>query len=1160
MKKKNKRIALVLILATLLSFIDIGNFIKQITYADNSLYSFAEEEWELILENSNTTNSNTAFSANLSYYQNFKVDSTDYNRYINDADKYEYKLVWYFNENNNSTSNVSVQFRVDSSIYLDPFLTIEIGEMGYSGELILNDYFPKTYGQEYLALIVNLTMTKPGYGPRYCEFQLYRKKKYPPEISITSPLENQEFHKGNKVEIQWSAFDRDGDNLTYNIKIGTTPGGSDLYNGPPNGTVNNTSGRHNFDTSSIALTWNSSKNRYERKIYITASAYDGSIITEDTRNILIINYRPSIIVTTSAITNHNINTDSPFILSGKAWDSNGDRLTIQATIVGKTKSQVINVSPTSQPTPDNWSLTWSGDDLQEGVYGPVTINITDDKGGSHSIVWNGTIIVKDVLKIIDSKIKEHFPPISNNDIRIIVPNTNIEIRESTTNNATSSSIKNNATKLNSDLFFIGKGGSTKNYIESRITNNYAINTNNVEIQLSEYILNRLKDINTNIFVVGNDINTNMLFTDIEKDYESITVYNKLKTNEELIELEKSLGISILQPKTGTLQAKYSHDPSIFDNPVPKHYKADENWHIVSGIDDSFIIKKALFDMRGKWSLTMKGSDDTRNANFDKYSDDREIEFIIHEKPTAIINAWEVSDENYHYLTAEKSFDLDYEYILPNNGIVDFTWYYQLEDGSWYEYSKDKRITIPRRISNQDVVQFSLTVEDYHGAKDTNTTNAPPLLDPEPIIIVPDNTYLGPLGSDRLQVNNATYPKSIVDIFRWTFSFKSEDGNYKNESFSYDGESYTFNKNTLKYKIQNHDVFNKLVKLGIYFNEKYKETSENIKFTPIIIRKLNLEPQGNLKTKVTADIPNSNISDHIVKAVYKGNSYIMSYNDSEGLWRSPEIYTPSADEIIVSIYSKSDESIKYDEKTIIPNSPPTIKLTKSPNIIYEGDNVTAYMEINDPDGDLLAVNLYLDDALVYTKTNVPSGSVVSYTLNSNYFTDITKNYHLRATVTDSFNVSDEDSLTFNINELFVNGFVQHTEQWNKNRITYNKAKTGNEDNPRSYDVFFPGEKFILVANTTVIDPERVAEDGLHCESVHVKIDTTIYSTYLSSNNTNNTHWIGQLWDDTMLKWNNRDLIFTFTATFNNNSGNSRTKTVQVPIRVIDDAFWRQHRKF
>lgn len=558
----------------------------------------------------------------------------------------------------------------------------------------------------------------------------FLEKNIPPEINFTTPTENQIIHKGNNVPIQWSAYDENGDNLTYTIKIGTTAGGSDLYSGTPNGTTNNTLGRHNFDTSAIALTWNSSTSRYERRIYVTVSANDGYDTAESTRSFLIVNYRPSIIATT-AITNHKINTNTPFVLSGKAWDSNGDRIIIQATIGGKTKSQVINVSPTSQPANDNWNLTWSGDDLQEGEYEAVTITITDDKGGSNSIVWNGSITVKDVLKIIDSKIKEHMLPTSSNDIRIIVPNTNVVIGESTTNNATASSIKSNVNSLNADMFFVGKDGSTKNYIESRITEEYAVNTNDVESELAEYILKKIKDINTNIYTYYPDrpndkIDTLMSFIDAEKDYAGISIQNKLESNTDLIELEKTLEIWLLKPKEGTLQAKYTHDPNIFDNPVLEHPRADELWHTISNIEDEFILKEALESMRGEWTLTMKASDDTGNAKFDKYSDETQINFIVHQAPAAIIYYWE--DANNYYFTGENSYDIDFEFSLPDNGIVKYEWYYQLDNG-WHKFSQEKkRVTIPKIIGGKPVIGYGLTVTDFHGA--TGTTREPLLIDPE----------------------------------------------------------------------------------------------------------------------------------------------------------------------------------------------------------------------------------------------------------------------------------------------------------------------------------------------------------------------------------------------------------------------------------------------
>lgn len=545
----------------------------------------------------------------------------------------------------------------------------------------------------------------------------------PPTINNLQP--NNTIHKGGSLNITWADSDPDGDPLERNIKIETTDG-QIIYNGKPSGEKN-----HSFDTNLVSLNWNTSNNRYERGLKVTVTVddlYGG--VAERTAQFTLYNYRPSFEISTQQGT-HNIN-DS-FTLSGKAWDSNRDNITISAVLNGVAKTTTVNNSPSSKPTNDNWTLTWT--DLKEGSYSNIAITVTDDKGSSQTFTWNGTVIVKDVLKIIDKAIQENILPNTDNKTRVIIGNTNVQINENTTNNQTINSIRNNLNNRDAEIFFVGQGGSTKNYIENRLTNHYGIYGESYVDSLIELILSMNNQKNSNIFIVGDFIDMEMLFIDSEKDYEGISIENKLKTNEELQQLEETLETIIMKAKAGTLQAKYAHDPNVFDNPVIIHSKSNDEWRIIQDIEDDFIINRAESNMRGEWTLTMKGSDDTGVPLFDKYSNEETITFVIHEKPKALISYWE--DTNNFYLSGENSYDTDYQYreefpdgtVNNNQGIIRYQWHYQLENGNWYNYPQEgKRITMPKIIAGNPIKGYGLTVTDFHGASDT--TRETNLIDPE----------------------------------------------------------------------------------------------------------------------------------------------------------------------------------------------------------------------------------------------------------------------------------------------------------------------------------------------------------------------------------------------------------------------------------------------
>jgi len=128
-------------------------------------------------------------------------------------------------------------------------------------------------------------------------------------------------------------------------------------------------------------------------------------------------------------------------------------------------------------------------------------------------------------------------------------------------------------------------------------------------------------------------------------------------------------------------------------------------------------------------------------------------------------------------------------------------------------------------------------------------------------------------------------------------------------------------------------------------------------------------------------------------------------------------------------------------------------------------------------------------------------------------------------------------------LSVIGLVSHTDLWNQHRINYNLAATGTTEQPRTIDVFFPGEKFILNADTLGT-----------ATSVLVEILGTSYSTSLFK--TAESTWEGSLWHEDMMEWQSHDLIFRFTAV----SAAGGTKVYDVPIRIEADPYWRQHGKF
>ncbi|MGC5326017.1 Ig-like domain-containing protein [Brevibacillus sp. SYSU BS000544] len=89
---------------------------------------------------------------------------------------------------------------------------------------------------------------------------------------------------------------------------------------------------------------------------------------------------------------------SSFSISGKVWDINGDDVTVSAAIGGITKSVTVASAPTSVPTENNFTLTWSADDgtnsLPPGEYINIPFLAKDSHDEVDFALYSGKILVE----------------------------------------------------------------------------------------------------------------------------------------------------------------------------------------------------------------------------------------------------------------------------------------------------------------------------------------------------------------------------------------------------------------------------------------------------------------------------------------------------------------------------------------------------------------------------------------------------------------------------------------------------------------------------------------------------------------------------------------------------------------------------------------------
>ncbi|MDQ6421196.1 hypothetical protein RB620_17365 [Paenibacillus sp. LHD-117] len=226
--------------------------------------------------------------------------------------------------------------------------------------------------------------------------------------------------------------------------------------------------------------------------------------------------------------------------------------------------------------------------------------------------------------------------------------------------------------------------------------------------------------------------------------------------------------------------------------------------------------------------------------------------------------------------------------------------------------------------------------------------------------------------------------------------------------------------------------------------------------------------------------------------------------------------------------------------VINNRPPVPGFSWSPNIVYEGDTVSFRSSVNDLDRDGLNVMYELSS---------PSGirNMFSYVFAYPY--PITGPVHrmaeagawrMRQTVTDGKSAPAELVRTIPVLPLTVAGAVHHTEAWNERRQAFNVKESGNKESPRTPNMFWAGEKFMLEASTTVTSTStRATKVEVLFESRKVTLTAT---------DGTNTRWKGDMWDEQLEELEDGPAAFTFIATYSNGIVKSTTVAIEIKGNV------------
>ncbi|MFZ3171543.1 MAG: PKD domain-containing protein [Carboxydocellales bacterium] len=244
--------------------------------------------------------------------------------------------------------------------------------------------------------------------------------------------------------------------------------------------------------------------------------------------------------------------------------------------------------------------------------------------------------------------------------------------------------------------------------------------------------------------------------------------------------------------------------------------------------------------------------------------------------------------------------------------------------------------------------------------------------------------------------------------------------------------------------------------------------------------------------------------------------------------------------VKDVYGVWSDPIEKTVSVFNLNKPPVANFSWLPTVIYEGDTVAVTNLSTDPDG----------DALIYQwNTYDPSGETKTYTTKSIQLTNVQPgNYWLTLRVWDSNGATNVITKSFSVNPLGVLGHIDHTPQWNLNRIRYNQSKTGTDDNPRPYHVFFAIESFVLKADTTDTGLSTTKATSLQVDLLNKG------ETELLISNSAKTFWSGEMSRAYFENLADGNYTFRFTVTYSNGVVKTHVLTI-----VIEDS-WLEYYNF
>jgi hypothetical protein len=640
--------------------------------------------------------------------------------------------------------------------------------------------------------------------------------------------------------------------------------------------------------------------------------------------------------------------------------------------------------------------------------------------------------------------------------------------------------------------------------------------------------------------------------------------------------------------------EYVQDASYFDNSNGMDANAVSTYSSSAGWTTT---KLSSFTKVGKYDIYTRAKDrpstDPNFANYSYYSGTPHITVYVHRKPFAVATLdWDYDTATSTYKTTwvDKSYDLDHNITRADKGIVERKIMFRKDGGAWQYF-------IPANLT-YGTYELQYYVKDLEGAWSDPFTLTFTLSSIPPIQFKAELQSMSVLfGIDSAVQGTNTTAKSIpstevltaYDLWtRFPYNVSLEMGFWNGTSYITTPTTITYSTSTGTKTGNDINWYDKLYPIpakksdgtylsdGIYsFKVKaigdYSQTAEKI-FQVKILTPINLSPSMVSSMvagkSVTISAITSRYASSVKMTLNKGTAYATTVSmslyttiGSQKIWKYT--YTvPSTlpngsytAEFTATAVNGGTET-KTCPYTVITNSPPTVSIiSTSPGMLYESDDASAVLAFDDPDNDTLNAHLEL----------LQGGTVISsqdFTVTpvSGVYSNITKlmksnisvgSYQINITVTDPYGASASDTYSFTVSGLGISGSVSHTALWDQHRQKYNLSKSGTTNSPRASTDFFPGEKFVIMANTSSIGASR---PDLYASQVTCTIDTTSFGNTMSS--PNRLNWTGSIWDKSMGNWHDRQLKFIFTVTYSNGA----VKASSAIVNIVDDEYWRLHMKF